>query len=66
MEVKYTWSISYMCPNILVLILNQIHLIHNELLKTSNAKIVFLLYSLQLVLKNLMAMGWGKGKENCL
>lgn len=55
-----------MCPNILVLILNQIHLIHNELLKTSNAKIVFLLYSLQLVLKNLMAMGWGKGKENCL
>lgn len=66
MEVKYTWSISYMYPDILFLILNQIHLICNELLKTSNVKIVFLLYSLQLIFKNLMAKGWGKEKENCL
>lgn len=52
-----------MYPNILFLILNQIYLICNELLKTSNAKIVFLFYSLQLMFKNLMVIGWGRGGE---
>lgn len=62
MEVKY--NISYICPEV-VYFKDQLNLSCNELLKTTNAKTIFLFYSLQLIFKKSMATG-KKKKEKYL